>query len=90
MLHTLEQVEAVSWDPKSAPNAAYSDVIGISTNSPQHDEGILFAFLVDIETDPHYGFRLRDDGRGVANSLYGRSSPPRVSQKLEQWASASK
>eukprot|EP00972_Heterocapsa_arctica_P016943 2501076-Heterocapsa_arctica.AAC.1 len=36
--HILEAVEAVSWDPASAPNKAYMEIIGILNNCPPHDE----------------------------------------------------
>ena len=60
--HTLEALEAVTWDPSSAPNAAYGDILTILNNCPAHDDGLLFAFLADIKCDPHYGFRLNYDG----------------------------
>ena len=50
--HTVETVEPVSWATSSAPNAAYNDVLGILNNCPEHDQGILFAFLADIQPDP--------------------------------------
>ena len=52
-----------------APNEAYSDVLGIFKNCPPHDEGVLFAFLSDIESDPHYGLRLNYDGREAQDAL---------------------
>lgn len=61
--HTLEMVEPVSWDPTSAPNAAFTGVLGILNNCPQHDEGIHFAFLADIQPDPYYGMRIVYDGQ---------------------------
>ena len=60
--HTLEMVEPVSWKPESAPNAAFSDVLAILKNCPPHDEGIHFAFLADVHTDPNYGMKLVFDG----------------------------
>lgn len=68
--HNVEAVEPVSWDPLSAPNAAYNDVLSILNNCPPHDEGILFAYLEDIEPDPHYGFCIRYDGQVGARCLY--------------------
>ncbi len=68
--HIIETVEPVSWDPASAPNASYSDVIGILNNCPPHAEGVVFAFLADIKSDPHYGFRLDYDGREGPKCLY--------------------
>ena len=32
--HNLEAVEAVSWAPKSAPNAAFTNVLSILNNYP--------------------------------------------------------
>jgi hypothetical protein len=61
--HSLEAVETVNWDPASAPNNAYNDVVGILNNCPPHDEGVMFAFLADIEPDPYYGLRLNYDGQ---------------------------
>ena len=54
----------------SAPNEAYSDVLGILNNCPPHDEGVLVAFLSDIESDPHYGLRLNYDGREGSRCSY--------------------
>ena len=56
--HTVEEIEAVSWDPTCAPNASYNDVIHILNNCPSHDEGLLFAFLADIKPDPYCGFKV--------------------------------
>ncbi len=69
-IHTLEMVEPVSWDPTSAPNAAFTGVLGILNNSPQHDEGIHFAFLADIQLDPYYGMRIVYDGQAGPRGLY--------------------
>ena len=63
-------MEPVSWDRLSAPNAAYTDVLGILSNCPQHDEGMLFAFLADIQPDPYYGMRLVYDGQEGPRGLY--------------------
>ena len=68
--HTLETVEPVSWAALSAPNAAYTDVLGILNNCPEHDEGILFAFLADIQPDPYYGMRVVYDGQEGPKGLY--------------------
>ena len=68
--HTLEMVEPVSWQPASAPNAAFSDVLAILNNCPPHDEGIHFAFLADVQPDPHYGMRLVYDGAEGPKGLY--------------------
>ena len=68
--HTLETVEPVSWVVVSAPNAAYTDVLGILNNCPEHDEGIVFAFLADIQPDPYYGMRVVYDGREGPKGLY--------------------
>jgi len=68
--YTLEAVEPVSWDLSSAPNAAYSNVLAILNTCPAHDEGLLFAFLADIQPDPYYGIRLIYDGQEGSRSLY--------------------
>ena len=68
--HTLETVEPVSWAALSAPNAAYTDVLAILNNCPEHDEGILFAFLADIQPDPYYGMRVVYDGQEGPKGLY--------------------
>ena len=58
----IEDIEPVSWNPASAPNAAYNDVLHILNNCPRHDEGVLFAYLADIKHDPYYGFQVAYDG----------------------------
>ena len=68
--HVLEAVEPVVWDASSAPNAAYSDVLAILNTCPPHDEGVLFAFLADIQPDPYYGMRLMYDGEQGSRCLY--------------------
>ena len=60
--HTVEDVEPVSWAVTSAPNAAYNDLIKLLNMCPAHNEGIVFAYLGDIEADPHYGFKVAYDG----------------------------
>lgn len=60
--HSLEAVEPVTWDPKAAPNDSYSGVLNLLNNCPPHDEGILFAYLSDLEADPYYGLRVCFDG----------------------------
>ena len=73
MNHTLEAIEPVSWNHLSAPNAAYNDVLHILDNCPEHDQGIVFAFLRDIRPDPIYGFCLEyKDSDGAAQPVrYG-------------------
>ena len=68
--HTVEKVEAVSWATESAPNAAYTDVLAILNNCPEHDQGMSFAFLGDIQPDPHYGMRVVYDGQDGPKGLY--------------------
>ena len=51
--HQLESVEVASWNPLSAPNASYTDVLTILNNCPEHDQGVLFAYLSDSQPDPH-------------------------------------
>ncbi len=60
----------VSWDPTSAPNAAYGDVLGILNTCPPHDEGVLFAYLSDIQPDPYYSLRLNYGGREASRCAY--------------------
>ena len=67
--------EPVSWATLSASNAAYTDVLGILNNCPEHDEGKLFVFLTDFQPYPYYG--LRRTG--------GPESPlPRSARRLQQ------
>ena len=56
--HNLEKVEPVSWDPVSAPNATYTDVLAILNNCPPNDEGIVFACLEDLHPDPFCGMHI--------------------------------
>ena len=60
----------MSWDRKSAPNAAYTEVLGILNNCPEHDGGIPFADLADIQPDPHYGMRIVYDEQEESRGLY--------------------
>jgi hypothetical protein len=60
--HNLEAVEPVMWDRKAAPNESYSEVLTLLNNCPPHDEGVLFAYLSDVEADPYYGLRVSYDG----------------------------
>ena len=73
--HTLETIEPVSWRQLSAPNASYEAVLNILNKCPEHEQGILFAFLKDIGPDPIYGFRLEYKGEG------GASQPVRYGPK---------
>ena len=75
MNHTLETIEPVSWHQLSAPNAAYTAVLHILDNCPEHDQGIVFAFLKDIRPDPIYGFCLEYKGTD------GASQPVRYGPK---------
>ena len=59
-----------SWQPSSAPNAAFNDVLAILNNCPPHDGGIHFAFLADVQPDPSYGFRLDYDGAEGPKGTY--------------------
>ena len=63
-------MEPVSWAAVSAPSAAYTDVLAILNNCPEHDMGILFAYLADIQPDPYYGMRVVDDGQEGPKGLY--------------------
>ena len=68
--HTVETLQPVSWAKGSAHNAAYSDVLAMLNNCPEHDQGILFAFLADIQPDPYYGTRVVYDGQEGPKCLY--------------------
>ena len=70
MNHQLEAVEVVSWNPRSAPNASYTDVLTILNNCPEHDQGVLFAYLSDIQPDPHYGIQVVYDGQEGTKAAY--------------------
>ena len=56
--HTLQEAEPLDWNSTVAPNAAYENVLTMLNGLPRNEEGILFAFLADIEPDPYAGFRL--------------------------------
>ena len=56
--HTVEEVVPVSWTKSEAPNASFESLLSILNNLPPHDECVQFAFLRDLQEDPHYGFRL--------------------------------
>jgi len=45
-------------------------VLAILNNCPEHDQGIVFAFLEDIHPEPHYGMRAVDDGQDGPKGLY--------------------
>ena len=66
----IEDIEPVSWDPASAPNAACNDVLHILNNCPRHDDGLLFAFLADIRPDPYYGFQVAYNGKESVKAKY--------------------
>ena len=68
--HTVETIETVAWNPESAPNESYVNVLGILNNCPPHSEGIMFGFLRDIQSDPFYGFRLEYDGTPAPPCVY--------------------
>ena len=61
--HTVASVEAMQWVPTAAPNTAYREVLSVLNHCPPHEEGIAFAFLQDILSDPYYGFCLSYDGK---------------------------
>ena len=67
---TLEAVEPVSWEPLSAPNAAYTDVLTILNKCPSHDEGLVFACLADIQPDPYCGMNIVYDGSNGSKGVY--------------------
>ena len=72
--HVLESIEPVSWDPASAPNASYVDVLAILKNCPAHDAGIVFAYLSDLKQDPFYGIRVCYSEQGSVDND-GASQP---------------
>ncbi len=47
--HTLESIQPVAWHPTAAPNAAYEKILKTFNKCLAHDDGLLFAFLQDIE-----------------------------------------
>jgi len=54
--HTIQEISVFDWNSSVSPNNFYESLRGVLNNYPRHDEGIVFSFLSDIETDPHYGF----------------------------------
>ena len=56
--YTVEDITPVSYTLESAPNAAYEDLVNLLNMCPAHNEGVVFAYLSDIHTDPHYGFKV--------------------------------
>ena len=67
---TIESIEPVTWEPSSAPNAAFTDILSILKICPASAEGIQFAFLADVHSDPQYGFRLEYDGVAGPTGTY--------------------
>ena len=68
--HTLEAMEPGNWNPESAPNASFNELLAILQNCLAHDQGIHFAYLDDIKPDSQYGFRLQFDGEDGPHGLY--------------------
>ena len=68
--HQLEELEPVSWDPLSAPNATYTDVLAILNNCPPNEDGIVFACLADLHPDPFSGWRTSFDGSPGPKGVY--------------------
>jgi len=54
----IQDAQTVNWSNKMEPNAAYENVLAMLNDLPRNEEGLNFAFLSDIEADPHSGFRL--------------------------------
>ena len=48
-------------------------MVNLFKNCPPHDEGLLFAFLADISSDPHYGFSVAYDGQDGPRCTYAVS-----------------
>jgi hypothetical protein len=76
--HVIQDARPIDWNSSLAPNAAYENVLTVLNKWPRNEEGLLFAFLADIETDPHTGFRLKFEngtiskGAGVAVLIASR------------------
>ena len=68
--HTIEEIVPVSWTKTEAPNASFKSLLAILNNLPPHDECIQFAFLKDLQEDPHYGFKLVYDGVPGVTAAY--------------------
>jgi len=60
--HQVEAVEPVTWDPSSAPNATYKDVLAILNNCPPNEEGIVHACLEDLQPDPFCAMNISYGG----------------------------
>ena len=56
--HVIQEATPMDWHAKVGPNAAYENILTLLNALPRHEEGLLFGFLSDIETDPHNRFRL--------------------------------
>ena len=54
----IQDAVPVNWNNRMEPNAAYENVLAMLNDLPRNEEGLNFAFLSDIEADPHSGFRL--------------------------------
>ena len=65
--HIVEHAKEVDWQQNLQPNAIYNEVLEILNELPRNEEGLVFAFLSDIEPDPHTGFRchFKDTGHIV-------------------------
>ena len=55
---TIQEAKPVDWSNNMVPNAAYQDVLSLLNVLPRNEEGLVFAFLSDIEPDPHTGFQV--------------------------------
>jgi hypothetical protein len=56
--HAIQDARPIDWNNSVAPNAAYEEVLTVLNKLPGNEDGLLFAFLADIEPDPHTGFRV--------------------------------
>ena len=65
--HIVEHAKEVDWHKNLQPNGTYNQVLKILNGLPRNEEGLVFAFLSDIEPDPHTGFRchFKDTGHIV-------------------------
>ena len=68
--NTLQEVANVSWTKPEAPNASFTSLLAILNNLPRHEEAIMFCYLKDLKSDPHYGFSIEYDGQPGPRAAY--------------------
>ena len=64
--HVIQEAMPIDWNSKMAPNAAYENLLAVLNTLPGNEEGLLFAFLADIEPDPHTGFRVTSENGTIS------------------------